>query len=282
MNDPAIPKAAVDIGAKALESAYKHRSALVPALKAGFKRLKEGKVTVAIFGPGGSGKTTTQTLLSDGLDEAGKQMIYYPTVDATKKALKDNWTIKVWDTPGQEDFRDAGWEDAFEGMKRSRRCLLINIATYGYNSTGGVPYSKIKADSSKTTKDEVIRNYLRLERKKEIQLLDELCERILAVPCKVHLLTIINKQDLWWTIRKSVYRHYFDGAYADAIKKISGRRPRKTFLHTIKEVSLCPVNLKTVDGVVLAEVCQGYDALTRDFYFSHLLDELTKIVGFEG
>lgn len=176
----ATSKIAMDASAKALESAYKHRAVLIPVLKAGLKRIKEGKVTVAIFGPGGAGKSTTQSLLSDGLDVAQKQQIYFPTIDANKRKLKGNWTIKVWDTPGQEDFRDVGWNDAFNGMEGSTRCLLLNIVSYGHNSTGAVPYTKIKADSPKSNKDEVIRNYLRLERKKEIDLLTELGERLAA------------------------------------------------------------------------------------------------------
>ena len=87
---------AVDLGAKALETAYKHRSTIIPALKAGIKRLKDGKVTVAIFGPGGVGKSTTQTLLAEGLDKVQKQMTYYPTVDTSKSKLKNNWTISIW------------------------------------------------------------------------------------------------------------------------------------------------------------------------------------------
>lgn len=79
-----------------------------------------------------------------------------------------------------------------------------------------------------------------------------------------------------------MHRHYFSGSYAKAISRISSTRTRSSFAHTIKEVSLCPVNLATIDGEILAEVSQGYDAVRRDFYLNHLLKELTRVVGLEG
>lgn len=272
-------KIAADVAVKSIQITYKHRNQIITALKAGLTRLKDGKVTVAIFGPGGVGKSTTQTLLCDGLEKAEKHMAYFPTLDAKKRKAKDNWTISIWDTPGQEDFRDVAWADAFTGIEGSRRCILINIVSYGYNSTGALPYSDLRAASSKKTKSEVVRNYLRLERKKEIQLLLELCEQIKDIKCKVHLLTIVNKQDLWWANRSQVFNYYSTGPYAKALSGISSARPKILFSRSLKEVSLCPVNLKTSDGEVLAETCQGYDASTREFYLTHLLNELKQIVG---
>jgi GTPase SAR1 family protein len=271
-------KLATEVAIGSLDAAYKNRNQILSALQSGLSRLKDGKVTVAIFGPGGVGKSTTQTLLCDGLAKAEKNLAYFPTVDAKKKRAKDNWTISVWDTPGQEDFRNVAWVDAFKGVEGSRRCLLINIVSYGYNSTGSVPYAELRKISPKKTKPEVIRTYLRVERKKEAQLIAQLEEQIKPIKCKVHLLTIINKQDLWWAHRDQVLSHYRTGPYAKAVAKIASSRPKILFAQSLKEVSLCPVNLKTSDNEILAETCRGYDAAVREYYLTHLLSELNQIV----
>ena len=94
----------------------------------------------------------------------------------------------------------------------------------------------------------------------------------------MHLLTIVNKQDLWWPKRDAVIRHYEDGAYGEAIKAIGSSKTKKTFTRSLKAACLCQVNLKTIDDVVLAPTSAGYDTAIREVYLTHLLKELEQVV----
>lgn len=87
------------------------------------------------------------------------------------------------------------------------------------------------------------------------------------------------KQDLWWPKRDLVRKHYREGSYGKMVTKIGIGKPRKDFSTSLKEVCLCNVNLKTIDGVELAPTCAGYDTAIREFYLTHLLDELKQLVG---
>lgn len=262
-----------------LEKAFEHRNEIVAALMQGLKRLKTGKVSVAIFGVGGTGKSTAQLLLTEGIDKSDKNHAYIPTVTPTKKRSNDNWYVSVWDTPGQEDFRDSAWSTAFADMKSSNRIILINIVSYGYNSLAALTYSDIRRQSEKKTRDEVIRNYFRIERKKEIELVNDLVGKLREVQCKIEILTIINKQDLWWPTRNQVRKHYMEGNYRKSLLAVGHGRPKGSFSHTVKEVCLCRMNLKTSDEIVLAETSAGYDAGIREVYFTHLLAALKQLVG---
>ena len=150
-----------------LQTAYKNRAKIFDALMDGLRRVVDGKVTVAIFGIGGSGKSTTRTLMTEGAEQAGKNVSYYPTVLVSKQSIKSRPFVSVWDTPGQEDFRDAAWDDAMEAIKKSKRAIIINVVSYGYSAPGQFPFSEIERQSPKKTKAETIRNYFRLERKKK-------------------------------------------------------------------------------------------------------------------
>lgn len=267
-----------EVAQATLETAFKNRNQIVAALAQGLKRLKEGKVSVAIFGVGGTGKSTAQLLLTEGIDQSEKNHAYIPTVRPTKKKFRDNRFIGIWDTPGQEAFREAAWAEAFAGLKGSSRVILISIVSYGYNSLDSVTYADLRKESKKTTKEEVIRNYLRLERKKELDLVEDLVEQLRDVPGKIQVLTIVNKQDLWWTARMKVRRHYIDGGYRAAISRIAQGRPKGSVSHVVKEVCLCRMNLKTADDVIVAPTSAGYDAAIRELYFTHLLAALKQLV----
>src|SRR5690606_613340 len=98
-------------------------------------------------------------LLTQGIDKGEKNHAYVPTVRSSKKKTKDNRFISVWDTPGQEAFRDSAWAEALAGLRNCSRIILINVVSYGYNSVDTITYAELKRGSSKTTKDEIIRNY---------------------------------------------------------------------------------------------------------------------------
>jgi hypothetical protein len=260
-----------------LETAFKHRNEIITALNA-LKRVAQGKLTVAIFGIGGTGKTTAQLLLTEGIDKSNKNLAYVPTVRPNKKSAKDNMFVTIWDTPGQDDFRESAWDTALASIQKSHRAVLINVVSYGHNSAGVAPFSELRKRSLKHTKDEIIRNYFRLERKKELDAIKDLAELIKSVQCAVHLLTIVNKQDLWWPKRDAVIRHYEDGSYGEVIKAIGSSKTKKTFTRSLKAVCLCQVNLKTIDDVVLAPTSAGYDTAIREVYLTHLLKELEQVV----
>lgn len=267
----------IQLAEKSLEILVKHRSKLWSALKDGLSRVRDGKVSVVVFGLGGVGKTTTTKLLSDGQAAAQANTVYVPTADAERTRSQKNFYISVWDTPGQDEFRIAGWDDAFKGIEGSKKCIIINLVSYGYNSLG-LTFKELRQSSTYVAKDKVIDEYLRRERRKELAQIQALEERLKGVHCKVKLLTIINKQDLWWHSRERVVKHYSQGAYSKPISRLVDSRPKGFLRHSIKAVSLCPINLRTTDGELLAETCSGYDLEIRETYFGHLLAELKQIV----
>ena len=141
-----------------LETAFKNRNEIITALKNALKRVAQGKLTVVIFGIGGTGKTTAQLLLTEGIDKSNKNLAYVPTVRANKKSAKDNMFVTIWDTPGQDDFRELAWDAALASIQKSHRAVLINVVSYGHNSaalrpsrnSGSVPLSTPRTRSSGT------------------------------------------------------------------------------------------------------------------------------------
>ena len=100
---------------------------------------------------------------------------------------------------------------------------------------------------------------LNLNRQEEMDVLRELLPHIQACPRKLWMLSIITKQDLWWSDQAETQKRYEDGEYGKAIHEVVAARDRRQFRHEFVFASLVISNFDTGAGECLKRNCEGYD-----------------------
>ncbi len=121
-------------------TAYELSRRAVPGFQRIVKRFQNGKLKIAIFGAGGTGKTTLGNMLAG---KAGASSILNPyqesiSVDRIKLADIPGSVIIV---PGQEP-RQNKWDEVFSEIIDGQINLIINVVSYGYHSFEGISYQQ--------------------------------------------------------------------------------------------------------------------------------------------
>ncbi|MFN7139669.1 MAG: hypothetical protein ACK4UN_10040, partial [Limisphaerales bacterium] len=91
------------------------------------------------------------------------------------------------------------------------------------------------------------------------------------------MVTIVNKQDLWWNDRDSVKKHYANGKYSELIENLVHRLGTRKFQHEFLPVSLAVNNLSTSSGEIIKPTSAGYDQLTHLRYLEGLFGKIEKL-----
>lgn len=144
-----------------------------------------------------------------------------------------------------------------------------HVVCYGHASTGSATLAQLRARHKTRTKDETTKAYLASERLRELHLIEDLKRDLKAVGGSIRMVTLINKQDLWWHDRSKVLKHYMKGAYSRHIEALRHQHGSKNFTHVYAAGSLCQLNLASGDGSVLVPTASGYDASVREPHFNH-------------
>jgi hypothetical protein len=113
---------------------------LFPTFERVFKRLKNGELKIAIFGAGGTGKTTLGQLLA-GSYELSDLPTYRESIRMEQYKLDSNTVGSIVVAPGQERREDT-WDDLLRSLASGKVKLIIHVVAWGHHSFGEVGYKR--------------------------------------------------------------------------------------------------------------------------------------------
>lgn len=237
--------------------------------------LKNGNYVVLVFGSGGTGKTTLSGILT-GHDIT--DFNYQESSNVEKVNLEgDIWGYFLV-APGQDRRVERYWPELFRKLGAGKVAGVINVVSYGYHSAdiGEISYKESIYYSTKRDK-QFLKDYLNTKRKHEIELLNKISEQIKNAPNKFWMITLVNKQDLWWKERKVVKNYYTNGVYNQIINQIIKSKGSSNFIHEYISASITHSNFR-IGKDFQKEIAAGYDEPIRLNNFNNFVKLLNKLL----
>ncbi|GBE75279.1 hypothetical protein myaer87_25060 [Microcystis aeruginosa NIES-87] len=232
---------------------------LFPTFKRIFNLLKNGELKIAIFGAGGTGKSTLGKLLSGEFELSGLLQTYQESISIEQYKLESNKIGSVIVAPGQKRREDT-WDDLLRTLVGGKIKLIIHVVSWGYHSFGEFSYTQHRLYQSGMTLEEFLREYAAVCRNRELDVLRRIEPHLsIADQRKTIVITLVSKQDLWWNNRLEVNKHYVEGAYEQLIQNIRNKRGANNFIHEYRSTSLVMENFLSGDNELLIPTTQGYD-----------------------
>ena len=243
--------------------------------------IRYGHVRIAVFGPGGVGKTTLGHIVAGEQAEAVEGTNYQESLVTEKYRLQGDLHCTLFVPPGQGPRREESWPALRRQLINGRIAGVVNVVAAGYHAVGEIglsgSYQTHRAYQKGMTIEEFLPAYLQVQRSEELKVLDEirphLCDADLR---KLWMITLVTKQDLWWKEREDVGRHYLEGDYDRVIQQIAAARGARHFVHRYLPVSLISSNLRA-GGTLLAEVASGYEDILRISRLRHFMDAIISL-----
>lgn len=235
---------------------------------------------IAVFGAGGVGKSTIGRLLSTGniydlSTEYSESLITEPHL------LKGEWGIVVT-APGQERRVEKHWDDIFKKIEKTKKIGIINVVAHGYHSFELNSYRDSDIYKNGMTLGNFVKKYSEHRRCVEIELQEKLLSGLKSIESSFWMLTIINKQDLWWNSNEKVMNYYTNGKYSDNIEEFQKKVGINNFQHEFLPVSLTLQNLTSKSKENIALTCAGYDQLQHFSHLSALYEKINGFISMEG
>ena len=265
----------IEVASTAL-SAIELSEKIMPTFFKILRLLRNGQVTIAVFGAGGSGKSTLGKLFSGDLEPISLFHSYQESVAIEKYQLDGNAFGSLIVAPGQERRQDT-WGDMLRYISSGKVQIVLNVAAWGCHSFQDFRYSEHRLFQEGMSLSQFIGLYLDDRRSRELDVLRTLQPHLsIANSRKLILITLITKQDLWWNERLEVKRYYTQGPYEGAIQNIRNRLGSSNFIHEYMSASLVMENFLSGSGEMLIPVTQGYDQRLKAANMRHFLNAIEK------
>ncbi|MCA2693718.1 MULTISPECIES: ATP-binding cassette domain-containing protein [unclassified Microcystis] len=250
---------------------------LFPTFKRIFNLLKNGELKIAIFGAGGTGKSTLGKLLSGEFELSGLLQTYQESISIEQYKLESNKIGSVIVAPGQKRREDT-WDDLLRTLVGGKIKLIIHVVSWGYHSFGEFSYTQHRLYQSGMTLEEFLREYAAVCRNRELDVLRRIEPHLsIADQRKTIVITLVSKQDLWWNNRLEVNKHYVEGAYEQLIQNIRNKRGANNFIHEYRSTSLVMENFLSGDNELLIPTTQGYDQRLKVANFRYFLNAIESL-----
>lgn len=250
---------------------------LFPTFKRIFDLLKNGELKIAIFGAGGTGKSTLGKLLSGEFELSGLLQTYQESISIEQYKLESNKIGSVIVAPGQKRREDT-WDDLLRTLVGGKIKLIIHVVSWGYHSFGEFSYTQHRLYQSGMTLEEFLREYAAVCRNRELDVLRRIEPHFsIADQRKTIVITLVTKQDLWWNNRLEVNKHYVEGAYEQLIQNIRNQRGANNFIHEYRSTSLVMENFLSGDNELLIPTTQGYDQRLKVANFRYFLNAIESL-----
>lgn len=181
-----------------------------------FKKVFGKRIKIAVYGDSGVGKTQflrTMTGKNNYLNVHDRTR----NIERHKMTLRTGRKILLIDMPGHASNKDSR-DPVLNEITRGKIDGLLNIVNYGYQDSELLqqnPSTVFKVGSS-----EVKPEFLRENRKREIQRTQEFVDRIGPDVKLKWIITVINKADIWHKEKKDVEEYYKNGDYYKAIQSL--------------------------------------------------------------
>ncbi|WP_309714439.1 hypothetical protein [Armatimonas sp.] len=235
------------------------------------RTIKSGKTVIAVFGPGGVGKTTFGVYLSPDFDPARIAKQYEESPGIEEQWLKLDSAQKIWIAPGQETSRiEKTWPLLNQKLTRAKRkAIIVFVVSYGYHTP--------RPDRTITDWNA----YIIEKRTEELRFLERVVSYFEQTPTSdLRFLTLVTKEDIWWPEHDTVIAHYEQGEYKKLIDRLFSQKGRDNFHHEFAYLSLRHENLKNASESTIAfPTAAGYE---DTLFYSHqeramsILKELLK------
>jgi energy-coupling factor transporter ATP-binding protein EcfA2 len=254
----------------------------LPTFKRLVKRIKDGELAIAIFGAGGTGKSTLGKYLSGKLENSQLSSGYQESISIEKYILDSNVIGSAIVVPGQERRQDS-WDDLLRTISQGKISLIINVVSWGYHSFGELSYQQSSLYKSGITNQEFLKVYTEEHRQEELQALTKIIPHLSVADSKkrkILLITLVTKQDLWWNDRLKIQVYYQKGEYEKQIQAISNKLGSSNFTHEYCSTSLVVENFVSGTNELLLPTTQGYDErlkFTNLRKFLNIIESLCEI-----
>jgi hypothetical protein len=231
---------------------------------------------ILILGPGGTGKTTLARLLSGDvdllLDPPGT---YQASVGMERYELLGTPTVEIVVPPGQSHRQGATWAELLAAVAAGKFRGIILVTAYGHQSLARDSYQQHPLYAG--DKDAFRTELLARQRADELAILDQLTPVLGVAPCRLWLLSIVAKQDLWWQNRHEVEKHYREGDYQSRLAAIFGEKGHRDRRHELCCTSLVIQNWVTAAGERLKPNAEGYDQALQVAAIRRLLETVDAL-----
>ncbi|WP_024339489.1 hypothetical protein [Bradyrhizobium japonicum] len=261
-----------------LEQAWKERSIVAQFSKDLLEAAKGGKFKLFIFGEGGVGKSILGKLLAGELSLETVPPDYDLSLEKEVGAIEGRFFVASYVPPGQKNKRGYAWDELYKEIQTAERYAIINVCAWGYHSLAKLEFKHHKLYRAGISSDEFLKLYLEEQRFAELRALEELVPHLKTSPGKLRMLTLVTKQDLWWTDRSQVKNHYEIGRYSELVRSIEDHKGKANFSHDYISASLNLLNFKTEDNVVLTQTVGGYDNGLRIVNFNNAIRAIRGLI----
>jgi GTPase SAR1 family protein len=260
---------------------YNNREKIANALKRFRRWISNGTLNVPIFGAGGTGKTTLVKFL---IGEKPSTE-YQRSLEIKREKLPGKIPCIFLTAHGQEILNidtQPNWEELYQLLFKGKARIVINVVSGGYNTVPCNYKDNSAVYTPGISRDDYLDSYIRYNRAVEKKAMNEIKTRLIdakEVKGKIRMITVINKQDLWWSNPDEVIKYYKEGIYDSIIQEIIEHKGKQHFEHHYCPICVVPVNLTTKDEEMLALTTAGYDERIKLEYqkeFAGVLNSLLK------
>jgi hypothetical protein len=241
-------------------------------------RIRNGKAVIPIFGAGGVGKTTVSRLLV-GDNPLSITAAYEPSANVETRELRGNVPGTLLTAPGQMERVRPHWPGLFKRLATGESFGFINVVAYGYHSFQLSSYKEHEVYADGMSANDFAKAYTASRRTVELQLLQTVIEGLSAVTKPVWMVTLVNKQDLWWKDQRAVRKHYAEGEYNTKVSEIEKAIGNRSFQHELLPVSFAMTNMGSSDGSLFATTNAGYDLPTHLKYLQSMFSRVHALIG---
>lgn len=255
---------------------------LFPTFNRLFRLVRDGELRIAIFGAGGTGKTTLGKILSGELEGTLELLpSYRESLKVERYNLDRNLIGSIIVAPGQERREDT-WDDILRLLSSGKIALVINVVSWGYHSFGAISYKEHSLYHPGATPEQFLERYLNACRDRELGVLEKIAPFLTRADRnrKTMMITLVTKQDLWWEQRTQVREHYITGSCDRIVRDIQTTRGTANFIHEYCSVSLVMENFVSGTNEMLAATTGGYDRrlqLVNLRRFLQVLEDMSKV-----
>uniref|UniRef100_UPI00404B1217 hypothetical protein n=1 Tax=Gelidibacter sp. TaxID=2018083 RepID=UPI00404B1217 len=237
--------------------------------------IAKGSCRIIIFGAGGTGKTTLSHILSN---TPITDFNYSETPTIEKVKINSNIIGHYLVAPGQERRVERYWPELYRKLGKDQITGIINVVSNGYHSIeiGNLSY-KTTSYYEKESKSKFLEKYLTIQKEKEIDYLKKISEQIKTTKNKFWMITLVNKQDLWWDKKDSVKDYYVNGKYNNIIEDIYSSKGNSNFVHEYVSCALINNNFK-IGSDFCKETVKGYDEPTKQENLNNFVKKLNSLI----
>lgn len=239
-------------------------------------RFRDQHLRLPVFGAAGSGKSTFgRSLVSE--DPYGVAKPYRESMGIEVRKLEGPVSGDIVVAPGQKRRIARQWADLYKLLMDEKATGFCNVVSYGYHSFEHFDVANLDVPKDAKNAD-LLTAFCEKRREAELEVLDELLSSLRNVQASIWMVTVINKQDIWWSSRDDVRDFYTNGRYAEILNRFQKRLGDVNFEHTFIPCSLTIENFNVPPSGFSAPNCEGYDVPLHLAYMNSCLGKLHGLI----